>query len=52
MTYGRILSLKAKLTLVYTILMTAVVSMALVILFSVSNQEIRTSVGGHTGSNL
>lgn len=46
MTYGRILSLKAKLTLVYTILMTAVVSMALVILFSVSNQEIRTSVQG------
>lgn len=44
MAYGKKLSLKAKLTLLYTTLMAAVVCAALVLLFSVSNQEILSTV--------
>ena len=38
------LSLKAKLTLLYTLLMTSVVCIIVIILFSFSNQEILTGV--------
>lgn len=41
----KLLSLKAKLTLLYTLLMTAVVCAVFAILFSFSNQEILTGVG-------
>ena len=39
------LSLKAKLTLLYTLLMTTVVCIIVAILFSFSNQEILAGVG-------
>lgn len=44
MEYGKKLSLKAKLTLLYTTLMAAVVCAALILLFSVSSQEILSTV--------
>lgn len=46
MIYGKKLSLKAKLTILYTTLMAAVVCAVLIVLFSVSNQEILSTVQG------
>lgn len=44
-SYMKYLSLKAKLTLLYTLLMTTVVCIIVAILFSFSNQEILAGVG-------